>query len=133
MTHKMNKNLPFEPDFKGGLLPVIAQDARSGDVLMLAWMNREAWEKTLASGEAYYWSRSRQELWHKGEISGNIQIVREIFLDCDNDAILLHVEQQGGAACHTGRASCFYRRYNGGDVTVCSPLVFNPAEVYGKQ
>lgn len=123
----------MEPDFGGGLLPAIAQDAATGEVLMLAWMNREAWEKTLESGEAHYWSRSRQKIWHKGEVSGNVQKIKFVRLDCDNDAILLGVEQIGGAACHTGRRSCFYREFSPAGPRECSPLVFDPAEVYGKK
>jgi phosphoribosyl-AMP cyclohydrolase len=101
----------FRPDFEkgGGILPAIAQCADSGQVLMLAYMNEEAWEKTLQIGEAHYYSRSRGVLWHKGESSGNVQKIKSIRLDCDNDAILLIIEQVGGAACHTGFESCFYR------------------------
>lgn len=100
----------FEAKFnKDGLIPVIAREAATGEVLMLAWMNREALDKTLTSGEAWYWSRSRQELWHKGATSGHRQIVKNIAIDCDQDAILLSVDQIGGKACHTGRKSCFYR------------------------
>lgn len=126
----------FSPDFSksGGLIAAVAQDAATGEVLMLAWMNREAWEATLATGEAHYWSRSRQKLWHKGESSGNVQKVSAIRLDCDSDAVVLEIEQIGGSACHTGRRSCFYRRLTPGsaEVTVCSPQVFDPAEVYKK-
>lgn len=93
-----------------GLIAAIAQDARTKDVLMIAWMNEEALEKTLATGEAHYWSRSRGALWHKGATSGNVQRVREIRIDCDQDAVLLLVEQAGAGACHTGRPGCFYRR-----------------------
>ena len=98
------------PDFdkNQGFVPVIAQDYSTGEVLMHAWMNREAWERTLAEGQAVYWSRSRKVLWRKGEISGNRQTVREIFVDCDGDTVLLKVEQIGGAACHTGHRSCFF-------------------------
>ncbi|MBO5490052.1 MAG: phosphoribosyl-AMP cyclohydrolase [Mailhella sp.] len=124
----------FVPDFakSGGLIAAVAQDASSGEVLMLAWMNEEAWKATLATGEAHYWSRSRQKLWHKGESSGNVQKVSAIRLDCDGDAVVLEIEQVGGAACHTGRASCFYRRIvpHGRDIEICSPQVFDPAEVY---
>ncbi len=124
----------FRPDFAkaGGLVPAIAQDSKSGEVLMLAYMNEEAWEKTLETGEAHYWSRSRQTLWHKGGTSGNVQIVLSIRLDCDSDTILLLVEQVGGAACHEGRRSCFFRELADGEVRDCSPLVFDPKEVYGK-
>lgn len=127
-------NLPaFEPDFSKGLVPAIAQDATSGEVLMLAWMNEEAWAKTQATGNACYWSRSRQKLWQKGESSGNTQKIVSIRLDCDNDAILLLVEQKGGAACHTGRRSCFYRELKDGKVSVCAEQVFDPAQVYAEK
>ena len=126
----------FTPDFSrvGGLIAAVAQDAVTGEVLMLAWMNREAWEATLSTGEAHYWSRSRQKLWHKGESSGNVQIVRAIRLDCDSDAVVLEIEQVGGAACHTGRSSCFYRRItpDSAEVSICCPQIFDPAEVYKK-
>lgn len=126
----------FAPDFSksGGLIAAVAQDAATGEVLMLAWMNREAWEATLATGEAHYWSRSRQKLWHKGESSGNVQIVKAIRLDCDSDAVVLEIEQIGGSACHTGKRSCFYRRLtpDSPEVTICCPQVFDPAEVYKK-
>ena len=104
-----------EPDFekRGGLLPAIVQDARSGEVLMVAYMNRESWKHTLATGKATYWSTSRGELWVKGETAGHLQHVREIRVDCDADAILLKVEQVGGVACHEGYESCFYRRVGG--------------------
>lgn len=126
--------MTLEPDFsKGhGLLPAIVQDATSGKVLMLAYMNELAWQTTLATGKAHYWSRSRQQLWLKGETSGHIQQVREVYLDCDLDTILLKVEQIGGAACHTGHASCFYRRYQDGRLEVVEDLKFDPAEVYRK-
>ena len=101
-----------EPDFekRGGLLPAIVQDATSGEILMVAYMNRESWKHTLATGKATYWSTSRRELWVKGETSGHLQHVREIRVDCDADAILLKVEQVGGVACHEGYESCFFRR-----------------------
>ena len=99
---------------ENGLVPVIAQEAATGDVLMFAWMNREALVKTVESGEAVYWSRSRKKLWHKGEESGHTQKVLEIRLDCDEDVILLKVEQHGGIACHTGRHSCFFQKFDGG-------------------
>jgi phosphoribosyl-AMP cyclohydrolase len=122
----------FTPDFAkgGGLLPVIVQCAETGEVLMLAYMNPEAYARTLESGEAHFWSRSRGSLWRKGATSGHIQKVRALRLDCDSDALLLLVEQVGGAACHTGRRSCFYRELRAGDVSECSPVVFNPEEVY---
>ncbi len=121
-----------KPDFNkgGGILPVIAQDARSGKVLMLAYMNEPAWEKTIETGKAHYWSRSRQKLWLKGETSGHVQTVRDILMDCDADTILLKVEQAGGAACHAGYESCFYRRYRDGRTEIVEELIFNPEEVY---
>lgn len=124
----------MRPDFdkQDGLLPVITQNAEDGRVLMLAYMNDLAWEKTIQTGKAHYWSRSRRKLWCKGEESGHVQFVREIFLDCDLDAILLKVEQIGGAACHTGHASCFYRRYSDGRLEVVDEPVFDPKEVYRK-
>lgn len=124
----------MKPDFSkhGGLLPAIVQNADTGKVLMLAYMNELAWEKTLETGTAHYWSRSRQKLWLKGEESGHTQLVREILLDCDLDAILLKVEQRGGAACHTGYESCFYRRYESGELIDVGKPVFDPKEVYRK-
>lgn len=105
---------PLDFDKRGGLVTAIAQDHATGDVLMVAYMNEKAFRETLARGEVVYWSTSRQELWHKGETSGNVQILRELRVDCDGDAVLLRVEQRGGAACHTGRWSCFYRRHEEG-------------------
>ncbi len=115
-----------------GLAPAIAQDADSGEVLMLAWMNREALAETLRRGIAVYWSRSRQRLWPKGETSGHVQRVREIRLDCDGDALLLKVEQAGGIACHTGRRSCFYRRLDptGPAWVVDGEVLKDPDEIY---
>ena len=120
------------PDFakSGGLIPAIVQDAETKEVLMLAYMNNQSWEATLKTGKATYWSRSRQSLWMKGESSGNVQLVKNIFIDCDNDTILLQVEQLGGAACHTGHKSCFYRKLDGGDFIVVGEKIFNPEEVY---
>jgi phosphoribosyl-AMP cyclohydrolase len=122
------------PDFDkaGGLLPAIAQDAATGQVLMLAWMNREAYEETLRTKTACYYSRSRGRLWHKGEESGNIQEIREIFIDCDADTILLKVNQVGGAACHEGYASCFFRRVDGERLQVVGERLFDPKQVYKK-
>jgi phosphoribosyl-AMP cyclohydrolase len=114
----------------GGLVPAIAQDEQSGDVLMLAFMNREAWEETLKTGLATYYSRTRDSLWVKGLTSGNIQRVKEIRVDCDDDTILLKVEQVGGAACHTGYAGCFYRKVEGDGLTTIGEPVFDPEEVY---
>jgi phosphoribosyl-AMP cyclohydrolase len=116
----------------GGLVPVIVQDYGSGDVLMLAYMNREAWRKTRETGKAWYWSRSRNRLWMKGEISGHHQVVREVFVDCDGDTLLLKVEQRGGGACHTGYRSCFYRMVRRGKLEVVGQKVFDPREVYEK-
>ena len=115
-----------------GLVPAIAQEAATGDVLTQAWMNREALERTAASGEAHYWSRSRGKLWRKGEQSGHAQRVREIRLDCDNDAILLLVEQTGGIACHTGRHRCFFQRLDNGAWRVVDPVLRDPALIYGR-
>jgi phosphoribosyl-AMP cyclohydrolase len=115
-----------------GLIPAIAQDAATGQVLMLAWMNQEAYEETLRTGRAVYYSRSRGKLWRKGEESGHVQEVREIFIDCDADTILLKVHQIGGAACHEGYASCFFRKVNGDKLQVIGERVFDPAEVYKK-
>jgi phosphoribosyl-AMP cyclohydrolase len=121
-----------EIDFeKGkGLLPVIVQDYETGEVLMLAYMNRKAWLKTLETGKATYWSRSRNELWVKGETSGHVQIVKEILVDCDSDTLLLKVQQIGGAACHTGYKSCFYRKVTNGKTEIIGEPVFKPEDVY---
>lgn len=116
-----------------GLVPAIAQERGSGDVLMLAWMNREALARTVALGEAVYWSRSRQRLWHKGEESGHVQQVHELRLDCDGDVILLNVTQRGhepGIACHTGRHRCFFRRYEDGQWKTVEPVLKDPQEIY---
>lgn len=123
------------PDFsKSELLPAIAQDLESGDVLMLAYMNREAYEETLKTGQVCYYSRSRQKLWRKGEESGNVQQLKEIYYDCDADTLLVKVHQVGGAACHVGYKSCFFRRIDpaSGDAEVIAERVFDPAEVYKK-
>ncbi len=121
-----------ELDFnKGdGLIPVIAQDAETKEVLMLAYMNQQAWEETLKTGKATYWSRSRRSLWLKGETSGHVQLVKDVFIDCDNDTVLLHVKQVGEAACHTGYRSCFYRKVKDGDCVVVGEKIFDPEEVY---
>jgi phosphoribosyl-AMP cyclohydrolase len=116
-----------------GLVPAVAQDATDGSILMVAWMNREALRLTAEQGSAVYWSRSRQKLWHKGEESGNRQLVREIRLDCDNDVILLQIEQLGGIACHTGRHSCFYQRLEGDRWVVVDPVLKDPETIYGKK
>ena len=115
-----------------GLVPAIAQDAHSGRVLMFAWMNRESLQRTADTGEAVYWSRSRGRLWHKGEESGNTQKIVEIRFDCDEDVILLKVEQTGGIACHTGRESCFYRRLDGDRWVEVEPVLKDPAQIYSR-
>jgi phosphoribosyl-AMP cyclohydrolase len=115
-----------------GLITAIAQDAASGRILMLAWMNREALRQTAARGEAVYWSRSRQTLWHKGEESGHVQRIRELRLDCDADAVLLMVEQAGGIACHTGRESCFFRKLENGRWVTTDPVLKDPSLTYRK-
>ena len=122
------------PDFEkcGGLIPAIAQDDETGEVLMLAFMNQQAWEETLKTGKATYWSRTRQELWIKGQSSGHQQIVKEIRVDCDADTVLLKIKQLGGAACHTGHRSCFHKKVENGSVRIIGEPVFDPKEVYGK-
>ncbi len=127
-----DQDLQIDFEKAGGLIPAIAQDAESGEVLMLAWMNPEAWEETLRTGRACYYSRSRQRLWRKGEESGNTQDVREIYIDCDRDVILLRVVQHGGAACHEGYRSCFFRRREGDGWRVIGARVFDPEDVYKK-
>lgn len=126
-----------DPDFlniihwtEDGLIPAIAQDATTGRILMMAWMNREALVLTAEKGHAVYWSRSRQQLWHKGESSGNVQHIVEIQLDCDEDVIVLKVEQAGGIACHTGRQSCFYRVLRNGQWEITEPVLKDPKEMY---
>src|SRR5438874_13400976 len=116
----------------GGLVPAVAQAAATGQVLMLAWMNREAYEETLRTGRAVYFSRSRNKLWRKGEESGHVQEVREVYIDCDADTILLKVHQIGCAACHEGYASCFFRRVEGDRLQVVGERVFDPRQVYKK-
>lgn len=125
----------IEPAFEksGGLIPAIAQDAETGDVLMMAYLSPESWRLTLETGIVHYWSRSRNKLWKKGESSGNVQEVREIRVDCDADCVLLKVRQIGDAACHTGYRSCFYRVVRGGVLAVEGERVFDPEQVYGKQ
>lgn len=116
-----------------GLLPVIAQDSRSGRVLMFAYMNREALERSISTGEAHYWSRSRAKLWRKGEESGHLQKIKEIFIDCDGDVILLKVDQVAGIACHTGRESCFFRRLDGEQWQFVDEVVMEPSVIYGSR
>jgi phosphoribosyl-AMP cyclohydrolase len=113
-----------------GLAPVVVQDSTDGKVLMVAWMNRDALARTVDSGQAVYWSRSRQRLWRKGESSGHVQMVKELRLDCDRDAILLKVEQRAGIACHTGRASCFFYRLQDGEWSAVDPVLKDPSAIY---
>jgi phosphoribosyl-AMP cyclohydrolase len=115
-----------------GLMPAIAQDHQTGEVLMVAWMNRESLALTVAEQRAVYWSRSRQKLWRKGEESGNIQRIKDIRLDCDSDVLMLEVEQIGGIACHTGRRSCFYRSLKNGEWQTVAPVITDPEQLYGK-
>jgi len=115
-----------------GLVAAIAQDDTSGEILMVAYMNEEALRRTLELGEVVYWSRSRQKFWHKGEESGNVQRLKGIYVDCDGDALLLRVEQVGGAACHTGKRNCFFRRIDEGRIEDVGVQVFDPDEVYKK-
>ncbi len=119
-------------DKTGGLVPAIVQDYQSGEILMLAYMNSDAFNATLSTGKATYYSRSRQTLWVKGETSGNIQLIKEIYIDCDDDTVLLKVEQLGGASCHTGYRSCFYKKVEEGSIRVMGKPVFDPREVYDK-
>jgi len=122
----------IELDFKkmGGLIPAVVQDYKTGEVLMLAFMNQAAWEATLATGKATFYSRTRQELWIKGKTSGNMQIIKEIRVDCDDDTVVLKVDQVGGAACHTGHKSCFYKKVEDGSIRIVGKPIFNPEEVY---
>jgi phosphoribosyl-AMP cyclohydrolase len=114
-----------------GLLPAIVQDYRTNEVLMLAYINKLAWEKTLETGKAHYWSRSRKALWLKGETSGHVQKIHKILVDCDDDTVVYQVEQLGGAACHTGHRSCFYRQLEDGELVTREKKVFDPKVVYG--
>ena len=116
----------------GGLIPAIAQDWKTGEVLMLAYINEEAWNETLKTGNATYWTRSRKKIWRKGESSGNVQKVKEIYVDCDEDTVIFKVEQIGGAACHEGFRTCFFRKVEGNVLKVIGERVFNPEEVYNK-
>jgi phosphoribosyl-AMP cyclohydrolase len=136
VTPTTTPTIPAQPWLKKvkwdehGLVPVIAQEAATGDILMFAWMNREALAKTVELGEAVYWSRSRKKLWHKGEESGHVQKVLEIRLDCDEDVVLLKIEQAGGIACHTGRHSCFFQKFENGDWNSIEPVVRDPESIY---
>ena len=116
----------------GGLVTAIAQDEGTGEVLMVAYMNEESLRRTLEKGEVVYWSRSRKKLWHKGEESGNVQKLKGMYVDCDGDALVLSVEQVGGAACHTGKRNCFFRRIDRGEIEDVGEQVFDPDEVYKK-
>ena len=116
---------------EAGLIPAIAQDFETNEILMVAWMNKEAFELTLEKKQAVYFSRSRNKLWFKGEESGNMQIVRDVYTDCDNDVILLKVEQVGGIACHTGRESCFFQKIDGEKLEITKPVIKDPKEIYG--
>jgi phosphoribosyl-AMP cyclohydrolase len=120
------------PDFSKGLVPAVVQDAATGDVLMLAYMNEEAWQETLATGRACFWTRSRQKLWRKGEESGHFQEVVEVRIDCDRDTVLLRVKQHGDAACHLGYRSCFFRSREGDGWRTLGEPLFDPVAVYGK-
>lgn len=124
----MTVSLDF--DKQGGLIPAIAQDLETGEILMLAYMNRESFEETLRTGRACYFSRSRNKLWRKGEESGNVQKVKEIRIDCDSDTLVLKIEQVGGAACHTGHRSCFFRKIENGEIIEDGVKVFDPGKVY---
>lgn len=121
-----------EVNWQDGLVPAIAQDARSGRVLMFAWMNREALKLTAETGFAHYWSRSRKKIWKKGEESGHLQKVSEIRLDCDEDVIVLQIEQEGGIACHTGRESCFFRKLDQEQWVVTDPVLKDPQQIYAQ-
>ncbi len=116
----------------GGLVPAIVQDYQTGEILMLAYMNPDAFNATLSTGKATYYSRSRQTLWVKGETSGRMQLIKEIWIDCDDDTVLLKVEQLGGAACHTGHRSCFYKKVEDGSIRIVAKPIFDPREVYDK-
>jgi len=128
----MNEMIHVDFDKAGGLVPAIVQDNATGEILMLAYMNQEALNATLSTGKATYYSRSRQTLWVKGETSGNVQLVKEIRIDCDDDTVLIKVEQLGGAACHTGHRSCFYKKVENGTIRMVGEPVFDPKEVYDK-
>jgi phosphoribosyl-AMP cyclohydrolase len=126
------KMIPLRFDKGNGLLPAIAQDYKTGEVLMMAYINEEAWAKTLATGKAHYWSRSRNALWLKGESSRHYQLIKDILVDCDSDTVIYKVEQLGGAACHTGYRTCFFRRVEDSELKVEGERIFDPEEVYNK-
>jgi phosphoribosyl-AMP cyclohydrolase len=126
------KMIDIDFEKMGGLIPAVIQDNDTGEVLMLGFMNREAWENTFSTGKATFFSRTRNKLWVKGETSGNVQIVKEIRIDCDNDTVLLKIDQVGGAACHTGYKSCFFRKIENGELKTIGTPIFDPNEVYKK-
>jgi len=132
MKKPMNETIQLKFNKTGGLVPAIVQDYETGEILMLAYMNQDAFNATLSTGKATYYSRSRQTLWVKGETSGNVQLVKEIRIDCDDDTVLIKVEQLGGAACHTGHRSCFYKKVENGIIRIVGEPVFDPKEVYDK-
>ena len=133
MSVMNNSEIKLDFPKGGGLLPAIAQNHESGKVLMMAYINEASWKKTLETGEAHYWSRTRQEIWRKGGTSGHVQIIREVYADCDNDTVLFRVDQVGGAACHTGYETCFHKRIDrNGGVTVVGEKMFDPEKVYRK-
>lgn len=127
MSDSWLDEVAFDAD---GLIPAVAQEAGSGKLLMLAWMNREALAETVRSGQAVYWSRSRKRLWRKGEESGHVQLVKQVQLDCDADVIVLEVEQVGGIACHTGHARCFFRKLENGTWVETEPVLKDPGQIY---
>ena len=132
MKKPMNETIQLDFNKTGGLVPAIVQDYETGEILMLAYMNQDAFNATLSTGKATFYSRSRQTLWVKGETSGNLQLVKEVRIDCDDDTVLLKVEQLGGAACHTGHRSCFYKKVENGTIRIVGKPVFDPGEVYDK-
>ncbi len=132
MKKPMNERIQLDFNKTGGLVPAIVQDNETGEVLMLGYMNQEAFDATLSTGKATFYSRSRQTLWVKGETSGNVQLVKEIRIDCDDDTVLVKVEQLGGAACHTGHRSCFYKKVENDTIRIIGEPVFDPKEVYDR-
>ncbi len=130
LLHPMDPLNAIDFEKGGGIVTAIALDDATGEVLMVAFMNAESFRKTLETGEVVYWSRSRNRLWHKGEQSGNTQLVKSVYIDCDGDAVVLRVEQRGGAACHTGKRSCFFRKLEEGEWVDVGVQVFDPKEVY---
>ena len=132
MKTPMKETIKIDFRKTGGLVPAIVQDRETGEVLMLGYMNQEAFDATLSTGKATFYSRSRQTLWVKGETSGNVQLVKEIRIDCDDDTVLIKVEQLGGAACHTGHRSCFYKKVENDTIRIIGEPVFDPKEVYDK-